>query len=167
MPSFHGLTSKNTFYLPKILVNTWVNWKSSFICACFLVVNPCSTNTRSLLKHRHVKNIPRTCEMTSRGQASSSCSYYTHSNQLHRSTNWWEFSGLSERINLCFKTIAHTETLPVSCRFPVYVVYVTNPALCDEWDWRRFRPKKISPQCVQIKQNYNIWGAHCEALMLP
>ena len=122
------LTWKNIFYLLKIFVNTRVNWKPSFICACFLVVNPCSTNRRSLLKHRYVKNILLTCKMTSRRQTSTSGSDYTHSNQLHHCSNWWEFSELWERINLCFRAIAHTYTK----EYAGYDIIRESRASCDE-----------------------------------
>ena len=72
-------------YLPQVPVNARVNRKPTLVDPCIFAVHPCSSDTRRLFEHMHVKHIQFTCEMSSRRESCSSGSDHTHSQELPHS----------------------------------------------------------------------------------
>ena len=79
-------------YLPQIPVNARVNRKPTLVDPCVFAVHPCSSDTRRLFEHMHVKHIQFTCEMSSSRESCSSGSDHTHSQELPHSFIRGKFS---------------------------------------------------------------------------
>ena len=79
-------------YVPQVPVNARVNGKPTLVDTCIFAVHPCSSDTRRLFEHLHVKHIQFTCEVSSRRESCSSGSDDTHSQELPHSFTRGKFS---------------------------------------------------------------------------
>ena len=81
-------------YVPQVPVNARVNGKPTLVDTCIFAVHPCSSDTRRLFEHLHVKHIQFTCncEVSSRRESCSSGSDHTHSQELPHSFTRGKFS---------------------------------------------------------------------------